>query len=332
MRNSNRPKPASRKSKSERSVTSSCKLHPCILICALVQFCMFTVLEGAQPSPRKPRRSNSTIPAAAPQDTNVPNTASKVAVAPRKPDPPLTITAAGAEHASEHGQKTLDDRLPAAKSPRTDLGRQLWRTTISAYEEPVDSNSKSRLQQVIEQIRAVKLRQPEKSTDTTTIQSVLKTEPNEPTQGAPVAEKLQPDSGPISEKTLEILQARLQKPEQLANPLELAEILFRTGYRQQAAVCYREALERTDPNEPGSADDIAWILFQLGDCLTHEDSSKAIETYTRLIKEYPESIWIGPAKARINLVGWYKQDQPRALIDPNDEPMDRAANQMPTAK
>ncbi|UCG46211.1 MAG: tetratricopeptide repeat protein [Phycisphaerales bacterium] len=262
----------------------------------------------------------------------MPDAASKVAVAPRKPDPPLIVSAAGAEDASEQGQKTLDDGLPAAKSPTTDLGRQLWRTVISAYKEPVDSHSKSRLQHVIGQIRAVKLKKQEKTPGTIMVESVLKTEPNGPSQGAPAPERIQSDSGPISEETLEILQARLQNPEQLANPLQLAEILFRTGYRQQAAICYREALERIDPNEPGSADDIAWILFQLGDCLTEQDPTKAIDTYTRLVEEYPESIWTGPAKARSSLVAWYQQAQPRALIDPNDDPVARPVNQIPTTR
>ncbi len=332
MRKSTRPKAASRRPKFEKSVTSSCTLYPCILICACVQFCTAAVLEGGQVPPRKPQRHDSTKLEAAPRDTNVPDAVSKVAVAPRKPDPPLIISSAGAEDASEQGQKNLDDRLPAAKSPSTDLGRQLWRTAISAYKEPADSHSKSRLQRVIGQIRAVKLNKREQTPKTTMVESILKTEPNEPSQGAPAPENLQPDAGPISKGTLEILQARLQNPEQLANPLNLAEILFRTGYRPQAAICYREALKRIDPNEPGAADDIAWILFQLGDCLTDQDPSKAIETYTTLVDEYPESIWTGPAKARRSLVAWCQQAQPRALIDPNDKPVARAINQVPTTK
>ena len=105
-----------------------------------------------------------------------------------------------------------------------------------------------------------------------------------------------------------------QHPEKLDNPFELAEVLFLSGHLNQALVCYREALKRNNPDDAQSAQERAWILFQIANCLRNVDRPMAMKTYRQLIAEYPDSPWTDLAKAQDKLVDWFDKDKPAALI------------------
>jgi tetratricopeptide (TPR) repeat protein len=129
----------------------------------------------------------------------------------------------------------------------------------------------------------------------------------------------------LSEETLKILAKQLQNPEQIKNPFELAEVLFHSGRLKEAAICYQQVLLRTDPNQPAGAwagqpdpnRQIDWILFQIGNCLRNDDPPKAMEVYSRLCNDHAGSMWADLAKARSMLLSWYRQDEPRKLIEQN---------------
>ena len=134
----------------------------------------------------------------------------------------------------------------------------------------------------------------------------------------------------LSEETLKILAKQLQNPEQIKNPFELAEVLFHSGRLKEAAVCYQQVLLRADPNLPpvlgrasawaGQPDpnrQIDWILFQIGNCLRNDNPPKAMEFYSRLCNDHAGSMWADLAKARSMLLSWYRQDEPRKLIEQN---------------
>jgi tetratricopeptide (TPR) repeat protein len=144
---------------------------------------------------------------------------------------------------------------------------------------------------------------------------------------------------PVSEQTLEMLENLAQSDtatDQLRNPLQLAEILFLSGHHKQAAIFYQHALSRRDPNDvtPAKggfwawpsltgdpvhglalAQDRAWILFQIGNCLREDDVHKARQMYRQLIKEYPNCPWADLAKNREFLIDWFLVDKPRELIE-----------------
>ncbi len=119
---------------------------------------------------------------------------------------------------------------------------------------------------------------------------------------------------PVTSQTLQMLENLLQHPDQMDNPFELAEVLFLSGHLKEASVFYWEALNRNRPDQSDTTKNRPWILFQIGNCLRHDDTLTAMKMYRQLISEYPDSPWTDLAKARHKLINWYQKDKPRTLI------------------
>ncbi len=210
-----------------------------------------------------------------------------------------------------------------AKSPKTDLTRQLWQARISISGDTKHSESKNELRQIIREINSVEFKPRQQAPEPLiVVEPIRKTDPNETAsdKGMPQED----ESGKIEHKlpyrrvtdgTLQVLTSLSQHPEQLHNPLELGEILFNSHCLKEAAKCYQEAINRITAGETGQARDVAWLLFQTGNCLREDDPATAIQMYERLIAEYPDSPWAALAKAKSELVDWYLKDAPEALID-----------------
>jgi TolA-binding protein len=94
----------------------------------------------------------------------------------------------------------------------------------------------------------------------------------------------------------------------------LGEVLFLSDYLKEASVFYREALNRKSPDKDDQAQNRAWILFQIGNCLRGDDPLTAMKIYRQLITEYPDSSWTDLAKTRHKLIDWYQKDKPQTLI------------------
>ena len=141
-----------------------------------------------------------------------------------------------------------------------------------------------------------------------------------PQEDEPVPIKPKLAYGRVTDETLEVLKNLSQQPEKLGNPLGLGEILFRSHCLKEAAKCYREAISRMTEGEAEQARDMAWLLFQTGNCLRRDDPAAAMQMYGQLIADYPESPWASLAEAKNALVGWYVKDTPNKLIDEYKEP------------
>jgi len=247
---------------------------------------------------------------------------------PNNPSPPTLAEAPTDTTADSNSQ--IAGEPPArnwliAKSPTTDIGRKLWQTRITVPNSNNDANSDDDLRRIIELVRSVEFRPRNKTPEPpVTLESSAQPEPNE-TAGEPSPRKNtetqqikpQPRPGMLSQETLQILAKHLQNPEQIKNPFELAEVLFHSGRLKEAAICYQQVLLRADPNQPHPNPQIDWILFQIGNCLRNDDPPKAIEVYSRLCNDYAGSMWADLAKARSILLSWYRQDEPRKLIEQN---------------
>ena len=204
----------------------------------------------------------------------------------------------------------------------SNLKRQLWQAQISAPIIEEDKETKDELQQIIEQIYAIEFK-PQKETSKAfiAVEPAPKSEPNETStvtegleQSAQTEAPPKLPYEPVTEQTLQMLRSLLHHPEQLNNPLELGEVLFLSGHLKEATAAYKEALKRKSPDEPGPAQDRAWILFQIGSCLRNDDLPTSAKIYSQLIREYPDSPWSDLAKAQYKLIDWYMKDKPRALI------------------
>jgi len=211
----------------------------------------------------------------------------------------------------------------AGKTP-VSIGSQLWRDRIIAPENKNDNTSKDELKKLIEQIRSVDFKQqkiPEpvivvKPAPALVTSAVEGAEPNKTPLGIGVKKEPEPNLPykPVAYQTLQMLKSKSQHPKQVTNPFQLAEILFLSGHVKEAAAFYQEALNRIDPNDANAAEDRAWILFQMGNCLRKDDLPAATKMYRQLVAEHPNSPWTELAKTIEKLADWYQKDKPKELI------------------
>lgn len=228
---------------------------------------------------------------------------------------------ASANPTAELAGKSVASDLAVAGEPESSPQRQLWRADISLARSGQDQKSKTELMRMIEQVRSVKL-VPRKPVVASVIVPVeaAPAEPNQVPLDALVEGEIAQDRKPklpyepISEETIGMLRDLSRDPGKVDNPFDLAETLFLSGNMKEAAVFYTEALARTEPNGVGSSRYRAWVLYQTGNCLRKTDPPVAMETYTRLLTEYPDSPWSDMAAAQVRLIDWYLKNEPRKLV------------------
>jgi tetratricopeptide (TPR) repeat protein len=227
-----------------------------------------------------------------------------------------------ANSAADNGKKLSQSSVITSRDPKNINGLELLQAEITIAKDEKDTKSRDQLKQIIEQIRSVEFGlQKQAPAPVIVPEKAPVIEPNETVTEVPVqkeeakqAIESRPQYGPITEKTLQMLKTLAQESEKLANPLELGEILFVSGNLKEAAMFYREAPKRKDPNDVSLSWDRAWILFQIGNCLRNEDLPAAAKAYQQLLTEYSNSPWADLAKARSNLIAWYLKDDPVKLI------------------
>ncbi len=228
----------------------------------------------------------------------------------------------------------IGDKLPPASPATASVSGEQFEHPLqeSRKSPPVQShdNSKSNeLRQIIEQVRSVKFekyhgesvepQQPaQQNADTAPavpFQPTVAALPDE-TEPQPLASSAatHPAGESTSNLTLLIIEEQLKDPNQITNPFELAEILFRSGRLVQAGLCYKQALNIMPTDDPNLGTERAWILFQIGNCLKDEDPNTARESYSELIRTHPDSPWTEIAKIRYGLIEWSQQEKPVELI------------------
>ena len=238
-------------------------------------------------------------------------------------DPGRTQTGSNIALNFAAGVDKKTSHLLIAKSPTTEVSRQLWQARISASEDKNPSQRKSGLRDIIGQIKTIEFKPQDQSSEPAIVaEPIRKAEPNEISSDTEISpgqesDKIEPrlPDGRITDQTLQIFKTLSQQPERLSNPFELAEILFNSNYLREAAKCYQESLNRMTADETGQPADKAWILFQIGNCLQNTDPSTAIQMYRQLIAEYPGSPWADLAGAKTKLIEWYLKDKPDTLIN-----------------
>jgi len=323
--------------------TLSFKFYLCAFSFSFSAFCLPASVTGKEISSEQldPMNFLPSFLAKPSQDANTPNVPQlpmQVARLSQKKQPQTTGTTS-VNFAVQVEEELPQSNFTTAPNLNNQLERQLRRTRISASKGQKDKSSERELKRIIEQIRSVEFKpHSETSKPLIVVKPVLPTEPNEALlqphvpishEAETIADAEIPEESrekqiepklpyePVSDRTLKMLETLSQHPDQLDNPLELAEVLFLSGHPKEAAVLYREALNRSSSDQAGSAQDRAWILFQLGNCLRDEDPPTAAKMYRQLITEYPNSPWTDLAQTWDKLIDWHQKDEPRALITQN---------------
>ena len=67
------------------------------------------------------------------------------------------------------------------------------------------------------------------------------------------SQPVQTHGNSTSDETLKLVENQLKDPNQISNPFELAEILFKSGRQVQAGICYKQALKVLPADDPNVA-------------------------------------------------------------------------------
>lgn len=213
--------------------------------------------------------------------------------------------------------QTTDSTDPARGEQNTPLSKQLWSTRITIPETGVDTTDGLALQRLIHQVRSVKFAGKNTGPAFTApaepgpvaASSEFQFDAVQGNQTAAPSTASNEASATASNKTRKTLDMLQQNPDQVRDPLEMAELLFLSGRPAEAAPFYARALDRISRGDASYDSDRAWVLFQLGNCLRETDLAKAQEAYMKLVSEYPESPWTELAKAHGRLLTWYQKSQ-----------------------
>ena len=242
-----------------------------------------------------------------------------------------TIDTTAVNFAAQIDKELAQNSLPVTESQSSFLKHQLWRSNMTVPKAPQEDTAQNELQSIIDQIRSVEFELKSKTAQPVIVVEPLpQTEPNEILPIAATPEdteqseqteqsQIKPELPyePVSDETLQIIEDLSQHLDQLDNPFELAEVLFYSGHLKDAVMCYRQALARIGLDKDDSTHNKPWILFQIANCLRSDDPITAAKIYRQLIAEHPESAWADVAKAREQLLLWYRQDDPKTLIEEN---------------
>ncbi|HOK95033.1 MAG TPA: tetratricopeptide repeat protein [Anaerohalosphaeraceae bacterium] len=236
----------------------------------------------------------------------------------------VTITEKTAAIDKQAASSDLIHLLPPPRTAALTAQQQVWQARISASPSFSSNPTKEELEGLIRRIRSIEIK-PKMPAEPTAAVSVPapaekpaeKSAGGEPQQAddAGIVKTAAAD-GRISAQTLALFRQSAQHPNALKNPYQLGEILYEGGCLKEAAICYKEALNRLN-SQPTSADDKAWLLLRLGDCLRADNPAEALDSYRRVIQDYPNSPWTALAKTKSMWVEWNLQVQPRKLIEQN---------------
>ena len=293
--------------------------------CLAVLCCLMTgirgeTIAGAQPKSKGPATDPLAIKPLPPDTRDAMQRTQTLVPEPSRPDTPYSVTDLFSRAMNPPEQQTIHDEPHLSYG----LTRRLWESRISAPDPNADSETRAALDRLIQQIRAVRFA-PKDRTPTFSAPPASKpvAEPNE-MQPAPTpmpARIAEPASTAVTKTDATFpsdvekrLQELVQDPNHVSEPLELAELLFLSNHRVEAAVFYRRALDLADAKGTATPEDRAWILFQLANCLRETDMTRAADTYTTLVAEYPDSSWSELAKAHGRLINWYQRAKPHDLV------------------
>lgn len=139
-------------------------------------------------------------------------------------------------------------------------------------------------------------------------------EPMEPDSGETTLERPSPAAAIAPKQQREAMLAKLlENPDQVQDPLSVADVLYQKGDIQKAGIFYELAYnaladQKEDPNR-------SWILFQYANCLRFDDPPQAADLYDQLINDYPVCEWIEMARSRRKIVEWFLDDKNVALLE-----------------
>ncbi len=185
--------------------------------------------------------------------------------------------------------------------------RSLWRVYIDVPQPASDASGADELEKAVSKagkFKVPKAIKPAAATQPATVvedsakSKALSTEAKQATMtptSQPVETKATRKVARIAPATLAKLKVKASQG--TANLIPLADALFGDGRTDQAADLYEHIFKvSTDESQK------AWALYQTANCRWKSAPSAAADAYTKLIAEYPQSVWGTPARAQLDFV------------------------------
>jgi tetratricopeptide (TPR) repeat protein len=201
-----------------------------------------------------------------------------------------------------------DDPLSQVRKSRRDL------MTAAVSAPPAPQAAPSGLDAAIERLRAIQLKPRQEEAQPAVFSSILpQAAPEAQSPASPARTKPPAKSASPAHKTTDATLEELKNlpPEQILDPLALADALYLTGRTDAAFIFYERAMQ----GQP-TDDAKAWMLFQMANCLRPTDPVAATALYRRVAAEHPKSAWAGVAAVQERLIQSYQMIPPPAPATP----------------
>lgn len=219
----------------------------------------------------------------------------------------VTLAACIANAQAPSARNEKDDTINNSRIARW----KLRQTDILVIPAPQRSDAKIQVRQFIKQLQALKLPKPKQIAPDgiQPIQPVTQQPASAPTK----PDKTQTSKARAADETPRLLAVLMDNPQNILDPLSIADALSHHGNMKDAAKFYQLALKRMadETDHPGRP----WALFQAANCIRRDDPLEAYKLYQQLISEYPNSNWTAVARARQEVIAWYQQNKPANVLE-----------------
>lgn len=217
-------------------------------------------------------------------------------------------------------------QAPSARNEKDDIINnsriarwKLRKTDILVIPPPQRSDAKIQVRRFIKQLQALKLPKQKQigPAGIQPIQPVARTPVTQQPASAPrKPDKTQTSKARAADETPRLLAVLMDDPQNILDPLSIADALFHHGNMKDAAKFYQLALNRM-ADETGKTDypNRPWVLFQAANCIRRDDPLGAYNLYQQLISECSNSNWTAAARARQDVIAWYQQNKPANVLE-----------------
>ena len=195
--------------------------------------------------------------------------------------------------------------------------RRLLTTSVISAPEPAPPDS--RLREAVDLLEGFGFRPPAK-----------KTKPTKTARPADEPADKPPPQFVLTAEQLAKLKTRIEKTgaDEFADPVALADALFRSGHPDHAYTLYERLLADKTTAKPAKA----WSLFQMANCKRPSDAVAAATLYGRLLNEHADSSWASPSKAYKRLLEWRQTVNPEAILESLELPSPEPPSPEPASK
>lgn len=223
------------------------------------------------------------------------------------------------DNKSNHNRPDLDTIIKKVRSMRLKLRKE----TIASVATPNDPNSKTAvLEEYIKQLDALHIPKTitEKADKTVPTKQPKQTKKDEPTPIIPLAKTIKETVKSKKEIFNNKVDALLEKPDNIIDPLAVADAIYKDEDYENALKFYNLALKRMSTQKDPS--NRPWAIFQSANCLRLSDSAEAAKLYQQLIAEFPNSHWTPAAMLQNTIITWTAANNPlkiteKFVSDPN---------------